>query len=164
MNQRFLISLVAGMAVAAALIFGILTWRGGDKIQPTGRILKLRSTPIDELHCLVVIDLRLANNSNIALEIQETNVSVEPKEGGVSKGAIVSGVDTKSLFTYYPVLGEAYNDPLIANTRIGPQQTLDFMLAARLDLPESSLAGRRLLSVTARDRSGISVELLEKSK
>ncbi len=164
MNQRFVISLIGGLALAAALIAGVLAWRGGDRLQPTGQILKLRSTPIDGQHCLVVLDLRLTNSSNIALEIQQVSLSIEPKEGGVSQGSIVSGVDTKSLFTYYPVLGEAYNDPLIANTRIGPKQTLDFMLAARLDLPESGLAGRRHLSVIARDRSGISVELLEKSK
>ncbi len=163
MDRRF-ISIIAGLALAAALIGGVLGWRSGDKLQPTGRILKVRSAPIDEQHCLVVMDLRLTNDSNIALEIQQTSVSVEPKEGGASQGSIVSGVDTRSLFTYYPVLGEAYNNPLIANTRIGPKQTLDFMLAARLDLPETSLAERRNLSVTARDRSGVTVELLEKPK
>jgi len=164
MNQRFIISLVAGLAAAALLIGGVLAWRGGDRLDPTGQILKLRSAPVDDQRCLIVLDLRLTNGSNIALEIREVSLSVQNKEGATLQGTLVSGVDSKSLFTYYPVLGEAYNPPLIANTRIAPHQTVDLMLAARLDMPESELASRRKLSVMAQDRSGINIELLEKRR
>ena len=157
-------SLVAGLALAVLIIGGVLTWRGGDRLEPAGQILKLRSTPVDEQHCLIVLDLRLTNGSNIALEIREVSVSLENKDGVKFPGTLVSGVDTQSLFSYYPVLGEAYNPPLIANTRIPPHQFLDLMLAARLDLPESGLASRRKLSVIAQDRSGVTVELVEKRK
>ncbi len=164
MNQRFIISLVAGLALAVLIVGGVLTWRGGDRLEPVGQILKLRSAPVDEQHCLIVLDLRLTNGSNIALEIREVSVSLENKDGVKFPGTLVSGVDTQSLFSYYPVLGEAYNPPLIANTRIPPHQSLDLMLAARLDLPESDLASRRKLSVIAQDRSGVTVELVEKRK
>ncbi len=164
MNRGFVISLVAGLAVAVLIIGGVLSWRSGDRLEPTGQILKLRSAPVDEQHCLVVLDLRLINGSNIALEIREVSVSLEDKDGVKFPGTLVSGVDTKSLFSYYPVLGEAFNAPLIANTRINPHQTVDLMLAARLDLSESDLASRRKLSVLAQDRSGATVELVEKRK
>ena len=164
MNQRFIISLVTGLALAVLIVGGVLTWRGGDRLEPVGQILKLRSAPVDEQHCLIVLDLRLTNGSNIALEIREVSVSLENKDGVKFPGTLVSGVDTQSLFSYYPVLGEAYNPPLIANTRIPPHQSLDLMLAARLDLPESDLASRRKLSVIAQDRSGVTVELVEKRK
>jgi len=164
MKTGFWIALGGGLAIAALLFGGVVYWRGTDQVAPAGQILKVRSVPADEQHSLVVLDLRIANNSDVALEARQITIVLATKDGTKLKGTLVSGVDSKQLFSYYPALGEAYNEPLIAGSRISPHGTADFMLAARVDVPEQDLSARRELSVSVQDRTGAVAELLEKRK
>jgi hypothetical protein len=163
MNGRLPFAVITGVVAAAALFLVFLAWRGGDRLEPTGNILKVRSIAADEQHAIIVLDLRIVNTSNVALEVRQVSLSAEIGSQ-VLEGKLVSGVDTPQLFTYYPALGEAYNPPLIAGSRIAPHETKDFMLAARLDTPEQQIGNRQKLTVSVQDRSGVTVQLLEKGK
>ncbi len=150
--------------VAALLFGGVMYWRGSDQVAPAGQILKVRSVAADDQRSLVVLDVRIANNSDVALEARQVTLKLETKDGNHLEGTLVSGVDSRQLFSYYPALGEAYNEPLIAGSRIPPHKSVDFMVAARLDIPEPELSSRRKLSLLVQDRSGAVAELLEKRR
>lgn len=163
MNGRLPFAIITGMVGASALFLVFLAWRGGDRLEPAGNILKVRSIAADEQRSIVVLDLRIVNTSNVALEVRQVSVSTEVG-GQTLEGKLVSGVDTPQLFTYYPALGEAYNPPLIAGSRIAPHETKDLMLAARFDTPDQQIGSRQRLTVIVQDRSGVSVQLREKQK
>ena len=153
-----------GAAVVALFIAVLFYVKRGDHLEPTGSILKVRSIAADEQRSIVVLDLRIQNDSDIALVVRDLTLTAETADGQEVKGAVISAVDTKQVFQYYPSLGEIYNEPILQGSRIAPRQAADFMLAGRLDMSEQQFAARRKLSVTVQDRSILTFTLLEKHK
>ena len=153
-----------GGFVVAVLIAALFYKQRGDHLEPTGSILKLRSIAADEQRSIVVLDLRIQNDSDIAMVVRDLSLIAETKDGQELNGTLISATDTKQLFQYYPIMGEIYNDPLTSGSRIAPHQAADFMLAGRLDIPEPELANRRKLAVVVQDRSMLNFTLLEKHR
>jgi hypothetical protein len=71
-------------------------------------------------------------------------------------------VDAKTLFRYYPLLGEKFNDTLLMRDRIGSRQGMDRMVAARFEVPESQLQDRKKLAVRIEEVDGVVSEITEK--
>ena len=160
MGSKFAI----GLAIVAVLIAVVFFKQRGDHLEPTGSILKVRSIASDEQHSIVVLELRIQNDSDVAMRVRDLSMKVEMKDGHEMPGVLISKPDTKQLFTYYPALGEIYNQSLVRDTKIGAHETADFMLAGRIDLPESQLAERRTISVAVQDRTMSNVTLVEKGR
>ena len=160
MGSKFAI----GVAIVAVLIAAVFFKQRGDHLEPAGTILKVRSIASDEQHSIVVLELRIQNDSDVAMRVRDVLMNVKMKDGQEMPGAIISNSDTKQLFTYYPALGEIYNPTLVRDIKISAHQTADFMLAGRIDLPEPQLSERRTISVTVQDRTMSSVTLVEKRR
>ena len=150
-----------GLVAVAILVAWILFIQRGAHIDPKGKILKVRTLALDENSSAVVIDFRFANTSDVGLIVREVTVTLEDTSGRTADGMIVSEMDAKRLFEYYPVLGQKYNDTLIMRDRIGPRQTLDRMIAARFELPLALLDARKKLTVRVEDVDGPFGELTE---
>lgn len=150
-----------GLVAVAILVAWILFIQRGAHIDPKGKILKVRTLALDENSSAAVIDFRFANTSDVGLIVREVTVTLEDTSGRTADGMIVSEMDAKRLFEYYPVLGQKYNDTLIMRDRIGPRQTLDRMIAARFELPLALLDARKKLTVRVEDVDGPFGELTE---
>jgi hypothetical protein len=60
------------------------------------------------------------------------------------------------------VLGEKYNKTLIIHDKVDPRGTLDRMVAARFDQPESKLQGRKRFVIKIEEIDGQLFEINEK--
>jgi len=86
---------------------------------------------------------------------------MESRDGKTVEGMNVAEVDARRVFSYYGSLGQKYNDTLVIKEKIAPKQTLDRMLAARFDLPESQINQRARLRLRVEDVDGVVSEISE---
>lgn len=149
------------MAGVAILVGWILFMQRGAYVHPEGKVLKVRTAALDEYSSIAVIDFRLVNDSDVRLEVRDVTVTYEDRSGKVADGMIVAEMDAKKLFQYYPVLGQKFNDTLVARDRIDPRQTMDRMIAARFELPLAQLDARKTLTVRITDVDHHALEFSE---
>ncbi len=164
MSKGFLLALVAGLLVMGALVYGVFYAKRGAHLEPSGSVLKLRAAPVDDTHSVAVMDLRIVNDSDVEMVVRQIAVTLETKDGHQLDGALISGADSLQIFIYYPILGERYNEPLLARDKIHPRQTTDRMLAVRFDTTAAEVESRRKVSIEIEDASGTSFRLTEKAK
>jgi len=148
--------LVAGLAVALTLFL-----QRGAHLELKGSIQKVRLLSVEEAASIAVLDFRLVNGSDYPFIVREVAVWMEDAQGNVFEGVVVSEVDAQRIFQYYPVLGQKYNPTLVVRTRVVPRQSLDRMVAARFEVSEKQLQGRRGLKIRVGDVDGAVSEILE---
>jgi hypothetical protein len=158
--QRLAKPFAVGLVLVVIVVGAVLFFKRG--IDPTGAILKVRTQALDESSSIAVVDFRVENTSDTGLVIRNVSVSLEAKDGKKYPGASVSEGDAQSLFKYYPVLGQKFNDTLRVRDKIAAHQTVDRMIAARFEVPESQLAERARLIVRVEDVDGPAAEIREK--
>jgi hypothetical protein len=150
-----------GLVVVAIAVVWIFYMQRGAHIEPAGKILKVRTLALDEGSSIAVVDFRVVNSSDYTVVVREVTVTLEQPNGTAPDGTVVSEVDARRLFQYYPVLGQKYNDSLIIRDRIKPHETLDRMIAARFEIPVAQLDARKRLKLRVVDVDGPSGELIE---
>jgi hypothetical protein len=158
--QRLAKPFALGLALVVIVVGAVLFFKRG--IEPIGAILKVRTQALDESSSIAVIDFRVENSSDTGLVIRNVGVSLEAKDGKKYTGAAVSEVDAQTLFKYYPVLGQKFNDTLRVRDKIAAGQKVDRMIAARFEVAESQLTGRKRLTVRVEDVDGPVAEIVEK--
>jgi hypothetical protein len=150
-----------GLVVVSIAVVWIFYMQRGAHIEPAGKFLKVRTLALDENSSIAVIDFRVVNSSDYTVMVREVTVTLEQPNRTSSDGTVVSEVDARRLFQYYPVLGQKFNDSLIIRDRIKPHETLDRMIAARFEIPVAQLDGRKRLKLRVEDVDGASGELIE---
>jgi hypothetical protein len=148
--------------VIAIAVAWILYMQRGSHIEPTGKILKVRTLPADETSSIAVIDFRVENASNFGIIVREVQVTLDEPNGKTDDGAVVSEMDAQRLFQYYPILGQKYNDTLKTRDRIKAHETLDRMIAVRFEIPQSQVDARKNLRLRVEDVDGPSGEIVER--
>jgi len=161
-RKEFLVTFGVGLVVILIAVAAILYVQRGSHIELKGAILKVRTIAADESSSLAVIDFRFANPSDFPFVVRSVDVSVTAGNGTLYNGATVSEVDAKRLFEYYPVLGQKYNDSLLARDKIPLHTAADRMIVARFEMPLSQLDARKNLTVRIEDVDGPASELSEK--
>jgi len=156
------VPLAVGLVVVLCAVGGVLYMQRGAHIELSGAILKVRTQAMDENSSIAVVDFRFVNSSDYNFVVREVGVTVEDKDGKTSDGATVSELDARRLFEYYPQLGQKFNDTLIMKSKIPPHQSMDRMIVARFEVPESQLDARKDLTVRVVDVDGPTSELREK--
>ena len=117
MQKNFLVAFGIGLAIIALAVGGIFLMQRGDRIELPGKILKVRTAPLDEDSSIAVIDFRITNPSDILFEVRTVTVEMEDNQGKSYLGQSVSEMDAKRLFEALPVLGhEIQPDPAHART------------------------------------------------
>jgi hypothetical protein len=147
------------VAIAVAAMF--YTQRGGH-MELVGTIQKVRTLALDEKSSAAIIDFRVENPADYRWVVRQTSISMTNAKGQVLEGMSISDVDARRLFEYFPALGQKYNSSLLADTTIAPHATLDRMLAARFEVPESELQQRKNLDIRIEDRAGSVSDILER--
>ncbi|HOQ47199.1 MAG TPA: hypothetical protein PLA43_19155 [Bryobacteraceae bacterium] len=136
-----------GIALVAIAIAAVLYVQRGAHVVLKGSVQKVRTLALDENSSAAVIDFRATNPSDYPFIVREVSVVLVEPDGTTHEGLVVSEVDAMRLFEYYPVLGQKFNDSLIARTKINPRETIDRMLAVRFEVPEQRLQGRQNLRI-----------------
>ena len=155
------VALVVGLLVVAGGVGGVLYMQRGAHIDLKGSVLKVRTQAMDEKSSVAVIDFRFVNPANYPFVVKEVVVSIEDKDGKPIEGQPVSELDARRLFQYYPQLGQKYNDSLMMRDKIMGRQSMDRMIATRFEAPESTIEGRRKLTIRIVDVDGPVAELQE---
>jgi hypothetical protein len=162
MQKSFLVAFGIGLAVIALAVCGIFVMQRGDRIELPGKILKVRTAPLDEDSSVAVIDFRIANPSDILFEVRTVTVEMDDQQGKSYLGQPVSEMDAKRLFEGLPVLGTKFNPTLIMRERLGSHGSADRMIAARFQAPMSLLDGRKRFVVRIEEVDGKSFEYAER--
>ena len=162
MSRGFLLAIAGAAALLLLLVAGIFYKQRGDHLEPTGKILKIRSVAADENHTVAVLELRIQNDSDVTAVVRDLVITIAPKGGNEMKGAVVSASGMKQVFEYYKELGELYNEPLVSGSRIPARQSVDWSVAARFDIPQSEFERRGSLALTVQDRSLLKFTVSEK--
>ena len=75
MQKSFLMAFGIGLAIIALGVGGIFLMQRGDRIELPGKILKVRTAPLDEDSSIAVIDFRMTNPSDILFEVRTVTVN-----------------------------------------------------------------------------------------
>jgi hypothetical protein len=161
MRNNFMVAFGIGLAIIALAVGGIFFMQRGDRMELPGKILKVRTAPLDEDSSIAVIDFRITNPSNILFEVRTVTVEMDDPQGRSYLGQPVSEMDAVRLFEGLPVLGQKFNPTLIMRERLGSHGSADRMIAARFQAPMALLDGRKRFIVRIEEVDGKSFEYAE---
>lgn len=162
LSKQFRMTFGIGLVVIAIAVAVILYLQRGAHVELKGAVLKVRTLAMDEKSSVAVVDFRFANPSNYPFVVRSVDVSVTGADGQTYDSMPVSEVDAKRLFQYYPILGQKFNDTLLARDKIPAQHTEDRMIVARFEVPAEKLESRKNLKIRIEDVDGPVSELAEK--
>jgi hypothetical protein len=162
MQKNFLVAFGIGLAIIALAVGGIFFMQRGDRMELPGKILKVRTAPLDDDSSIAVLDFRITNPSNILFEVRTVTVEMDDNQGRSYLGQPVSEVDAIRLFEGLPVLGQKFNPTLIMRERLGSHRSADRMIAARFQAPMALLDGRKRFVVRIEEVDGKSFEYAER--
>jgi hypothetical protein len=145
MSKNILLASLIGVAIVALAVAMIFHAQAGAHIELTGRILKVRTAPIDENSSVAAVDFRVTDPANYAFMVDRATLTLVEANGTQVDGETVSEPDAVRLFNALPLLGEKYNPSLIIGERIGAHQTVDRMTSARFEVADSVLEARKNL-------------------
>lgn len=161
MSKTFLIAFLVGVGVVIIAVTGVFLGQRSSRVRLDGRILKVRTAPLDENNSVAVLDFRFTNPSNTPFWVRTVTVLMEENNGQQYQGATVSETDAKRLFQAVPLLGQKFNDTLLMNDKIQPHASQDRMVAASFQAPESRLEGRKRFIIRIEDVDGPVTEIAE---
>ena len=161
MSNRFLAAFAIGLACIGIAVGVVFYMQKGARVGLTGKVLKVRTAPLDEKSSVAVLDFRFTNPSSYPFVVRSVTVLMEGKDGKQSEGYTVSEVDAKALFQGLPLLGPKFNDTLLYKDRIAPAASEDRMIAARFDVPEATLGGRKRFLIRIEEIDGQVTEISE---
>ncbi len=158
---------VIAFGVAIALILGVAWFisytQRGNRIEPAGRILHVRTVPLDDKNSAAIVDFEVTNPSDVEMVVRFLNVAIHEKDGADAEGTAIAASDMATLFRYHrEELGAMGNAPMRERDRIGPHQTVRALTGVTFAIPETELKERRDLEVSIEDVTGPKLELKAK--
>lgn len=141
-----------------------MIWSGTEKahLDLTGKIIRVRSIPVDDKTSLVVVDFRVTNPSAIPLVIREVSLKMERYKEDTLEGTEVSRSDVDTLFETFPRLGVKYNDVLAPPETVEPGKTIDRMAEATFEVPQAAVEVRKAITLHVEDVDGAEFDITEK--
>jgi hypothetical protein len=161
LDNPFLAAFAIGIACIAVAVGVIVFAQRGARVGLTGKVLKVRTAPLDDNSSVVVLDFRFTNPSSYPFMVRTVTVALEEKDGKSYDGDTVSEVDAKRLFASLPLLGPKFNDTLLMSDKIASHDSQDRMVAARFNAPESRLTARKRFVIRIEEVDGQTTEISE---
>jgi hypothetical protein len=161
MSKNFLIAFGIGVVCIAIAAWWVVHMQRGAYIDLPGKVLKVRTAPLDEGSAVAVVDFRVSNPADYPFVVRTVNVAMEDNLGAESVGQTVSELDARQLFQAIPLLGQKFNDTLLMRDSVPPHNSWDRMVAARFEVPESKLEARKRLVVRIEEVDGKVFDLPE---
>ena len=162
MNRDFGVAFGIGLALVALAIGAIFYMQRGAVIELPGKILKVRTAPLDEKSTIAVIDFRITNPSDVLLEVRQVQVEMEDSSGKSYLGDVASEGDVKRVFEAMPVLGPKFLETLAMRQRIKPHVSEDHMVAARFAAPLEQVDARKRFILHIEEIDGKTFEYPER--
>jgi len=162
MRKNFLIAFGIGIVCIAIAVMWVVHMQRGAYVDSPGKVLKVRTAPLDEASAVAVLDFRVSNPADYPFVVRKVTVAMEDNSGAESEGQTVSEVDARQLFQVIPLLGQKFNDTLLMRDSIPPHNSWDRMVAARFEVPESTLEARKRLVVRIEEVDGKVFDLSER--
>jgi len=162
MKSNFAIAFGVGLACITAVVFGIFFIQRGAHMELPGKVLKVRTAALDENSCVVVLDFRVTNPSDVLFVVRAVTLEMEDTEGKSYLGQVAADTDAKRLFEAVPLLGQKFNDTLLMRDKIAAHTSQDRMVAARFEAPVARLDARKRFLIRIEEVDGKSFELLER--
>jgi len=159
MPTRILFPLI-GLAIVGALIGFVFYANRGAHIEIRGEVLKVRTHSAEETSSVAILDFRFANPADYPFVVRKIDVTVVGKDGSTTEGMVVADADAARYLSYFPALGQKYNDSLVVREKVLPKQLLDKMVMARFEAPESKLQMRERFRIRVEEVDG-AVSLIE---
>ena len=154
MKNRFWAAFAIGIACIAVAVGVIVYMQRGARVGLVGKILKVRTAPLDEKSSIAVLDFRFTNPSSYSFVVRTVTVLLEDKDGSTYQGDTVSEVDAKRTFQNLPILGPKFNDTLVMGDKVLPGTSQDRMVAAYFAAPETKLTARKRLVIRIEEVDG----------
>jgi hypothetical protein len=161
-NRDSAIAFGAGLACIALVVGGIVFMQRGDRIELPGKILKVRTAPLDENSAVAVIDFRITNPSGVQFMVRTVSVEMDDNDGKSYLGDVAADMDVTRLFEAVPALGQKFLKTLMARERIAAHDSQDRMVTARFQAPISKLEARKRFVVRIEEVDGKSFEYPER--
>ena len=155
MSRTLLITFGIGIVVVAIAVTVIVYMQRGGHVELPGKVLKVRTAPLDEQSAAAVIDFRVTNPSDYPFQVRGVTVVLENQNGAQTEGSTVSETDARQLMAGVPLLGDKYNPSLMVRVRVPAHTTLDRMIAARFEVPDSQLQARKRFLVRIEEVDGV---------
>jgi len=162
MSKNFLMAFGIGIVCIAIGAWWVVHMQSGAYVDLPGKILKVRTAPLDEASALAALDFRVSNPADYPFVVRKVTVIMEDSAGNQSEGQTVSEVDARQLFQVIPLLGQKFNDTLLMRDSIPPHTSWDRMVAARFEVPQSKIEARKRLVVRIEEVDGKVFDLSEK--
>jgi hypothetical protein len=162
MSKNFLIAFGIGMGCVAIVAWWVVHMQRGAYIDLPGKVLKVRTAPLDEASAVAVVDFRVSNPADYPFVVRTVTVAMEDSSGAESVGETVSELDARQVFQAIPLLGQKFNDTLLMRDSVPPHNSWDRMVAVRFEVPESKLEARKRLVVRIEEVDGKVFDLSEK--
>lgn len=153
MPTRILFPLI-GLAIVGALIGIVFYANRGAHIEIKGEVLKVRTHSAEETSSVAILDFRFANPADYPFVVRKIDVTVVGKDGTTTEGMVVADSDAARYLSYFPALGQKYNDSLVIREKVLPKQLLDKMVMARFEVPESKLQSRERFRIRVEEVDG----------
>jgi hypothetical protein len=161
MRKNFLIAFGIGVVCIAIAAWWVVHMQRGAYIDLPGKVLKVRTAPLDEASAVAVVDFRVANPADYPFVVRTVTVAMEDNSGAESVGQTVSETDARQVFQAIPLLGQKFNDTLLMRDSLPPHNSWDRMVAARFEVPVSKLEARKRLIVRIEEVDGKVFDLSE---
>ena len=150
---------------AAVVVIGVLVWMGflntkGNHLQPSGKIGRLRVQAAADNLSIVIADFSITNDSDRVMKVRSIEAVMEMPDGAMVAATQVPSPDLPKIFQAFPLLGEQFNPPLHPREKIPGHQSVDRMLALRIEAPETIVERRKRFVIRIEDITGPVVELV----
>jgi hypothetical protein len=158
MSKNILIASGIGLLCVAIAVAVIFHMQRGAHIELTGKILKVRTAPLDDNAAVLVADFRIANPADYSFLVNKVTLIEVDRSGKQIDGDTISELDARRIFDAIPLLGPKYNPGLILRESIAPHATADRMISARFEVPDAALQARKNLILRIEDADGRAVD------
>jgi hypothetical protein len=161
MSKQFWIFLGVGLVAVGIAVAAIWTGTKGAHLDLTGKIVRVRSIPLQGETSLVVVDFRVTNPSEVPLVIREVSLKMEFYGKQPVGGIEVSKSDVDTMFTEFPSIGPKYSDVLAPPETVEPGKTIYRMAEATFGMSQAAIEVRKAVILHIEDVDGAGFDIVE---
>jgi hypothetical protein len=162
MSKLFAIGFACAVVVLVAVVAWILHSHSGNYLEPTGKMLQVRTVALDPASSALVIDFEVTNPSGRDMVVRFINVKVTEPDGSIPDNSMIAATDLPAMFRYHTELGALNLTPMRERDHISPGRTVQRVTAVRYDLTEEQLKQRKAVELDIVDVTGPKLELAAK--
>jgi hypothetical protein len=158
MSKGFLVMFGAGLVIIAVAVSAVLYFQRGEHLEPRGSIIKARTQEMEDKRSLLLLYVRLVNDSDVAMTVRTITLTVETPDGNSVEGTTLSAPDMRSVVKDYPLLGELSTEPLAIRNVIPPRSTSDRAIAGGFETRIADMESHKKITVRIEGESGVVME------